>query len=86
LPRRFQDAWIVPCEAAVGGQPTLFILGDRSSWEREHAGFVAGPAVLRAPAAAVRGSKTAIIANAPHHMIRQEPVGTSNLVLEVLVG
>jgi len=48
--------------------PTLFILGEKTQGSL--------PLLLRALAAAVCGSKTAIIANAPHHMIRQEPVGT----------
>ena len=58
--------------------PTLFILGEKTQ------GSV--PVVLRALAAAVRGSKTAIIANAPHDMIRQEPVGTCNAVFGFLAG
>lgn len=58
--------------------PTLLILGEKTQ------GSV--PVVLRALAAAVRGSKTAIITNAPHHMISQEPVGASNAVLEFLAS
>ena len=63
-------------EAEAISVPTLFILGEKTQGSL--------PVVLRALAAAVRESKTVIIANAPHHMIRQEPVGTSNAVLEFL--
>jgi pimeloyl-ACP methyl ester carboxylesterase len=65
-------------EAEAISLPTLFILGENTQGSL--------PVVLRALAAAVRGSKTAIIANAPHHMIRQEPVGTSNAVLVFLAS
>jgi pimeloyl-ACP methyl ester carboxylesterase len=63
-------------EAEAISVPTLFILGEKTQGSL--------PVVLRALTAAVRGSKTAIIANAPHHMIRQEPVGTCAAVLEFL--
>lgn len=65
-------------EAEAISVPTLFILGEKTQGSL--------PVVLRALAAGVRGSKTAIIANAPHHMIRQEPVGTSAAVLEFLAA
>jgi esterase len=58
--------------------PTLFILGEKTQGSL--------PIVLRAVAASVRGSKTAVISNAAHHMIRQEPVGTSAAVLKFLAG
>jgi pimeloyl-ACP methyl ester carboxylesterase len=58
--------------------PTLFILGEKTPGPL--------PVVLRALAATVRGSETAVIANASHHMIRQEPVGTCAAVLEFLAG
>jgi pimeloyl-ACP methyl ester carboxylesterase len=56
--------------------PTLFIGGERTGG--------ALPVVLRTLAEAVRGSKTVMIPNASHHMIRQDPVRTSAAVLEFL--
>jgi pimeloyl-ACP methyl ester carboxylesterase len=56
--------------------PTLFIGG------ADAPGTL--PVVLRALASAVRGSKTVVIPNATHHMIRQDPVRTSAAVLEFL--
>lgn len=56
--------------------PTLFIGGEKTPGTL--------PVVLRALAAAVRGSKTVMIPDATHHMIRQDPVGTSAAVLGFL--
>ena len=56
--------------------PTLFIGGEKTAG--------ALPVVLRALAQTVRGSKTVMIPNASHHMIRQDPVRTSAAVLEFL--
>jgi pimeloyl-ACP methyl ester carboxylesterase len=56
--------------------PTLFIGG------ADTPGTL--PVVLRTLASAVRGSKTVVIPNATHHMIRQDPVRTSAAVLEFL--
>ena len=56
--------------------PTLFIGGERTGG--------ALPVVLRTLAQAVRGSKTVMIPNASHHMIRQDPVRTSAAVLKFL--
>ena len=58
--------------------PTLFIGGEKTP------GVL--PVILRALAKAVRGSKTVMIPNATHHMIRQDPVRTSAAVLEFLSG
>ena len=69
-----QPYWRSDAEAI--SVPALFILGEETEG--------ALPVVLRALAASVRGSKTTIITNAAHHMIRQEPVGTSAAVLEFL--
>ena len=56
--------------------PTLFIGGEKTAG--------ALPIVLRALAQTVRGSRTVMIPNAAHHMIRQDPVRTSAAVLEFL--
>ena len=69
-----QPYWHSDAEAI--SVPALFILGEKTQG--------ALPVVLRALAASVRGWKTTIITNAAHHMIRQEPVGTSAAVLEFL--
>jgi pimeloyl-ACP methyl ester carboxylesterase len=58
--------------------PQRFFLGEKTPGPL--------PVVLRALAATVRTSKTAVIANASHQMIRQEPVGTCAAVLEFLAG
>jgi pimeloyl-ACP methyl ester carboxylesterase len=56
--------------------PTLFIGGEKTPGSL--------PVVLRALAKAVRGSRTIMIPNATHHMIRQDPVRTSAAVMEFL--
>jgi esterase len=56
--------------------PTLFIGGEMTP------GVL--PVVLLALAGSVRFAKITYIAGASHHMIRQDPVGTANAVLEFL--
>jgi pimeloyl-ACP methyl ester carboxylesterase len=56
--------------------PTLFLGGEKTPGSL--------PIVLRTLAKAVRGSKTVMIPDATHHMIRQDPVRTSAAVLEFL--
>jgi pimeloyl-ACP methyl ester carboxylesterase len=58
--------------------PTLFIGGAKTP------GLL--PLVLRALASSTRGSRTVIIPDTTHHMIRQEPVLTSAAVLEFLAS
>lgn len=56
--------------------PTLFIGGQRTTGTL--------PVVLRVLAQSVRNSRTVMIPNASHHMIRQDPVRTSAAVVEFL--